>query len=157
MMANSYALPVKQALQFLSRTCSVFREEDSEYAPTPGQFTVAQHVAHVAQTIDWFMEWPAEALYNVGASQVQLGQRDAARATLERFVSLDASGLYSLVVTTVQPMARNSAAAPAQKLHFTVAGISPGAATLLTPNCSSSQGKIAATTAPAPMKAVCTA
>jgi TolA-binding protein len=30
----------------------------------------------------------AEALYNVGASQVQLGQRDAARTTLERFVSL---------------------------------------------------------------------
>ena len=56
MAANSYALPIKQALQFLSRTCSVFREEDSEFAPTPGQFSVAQHVAHVAQTIDWFME-----------------------------------------------------------------------------------------------------
>ena len=56
MAANSYALPIKQALQFLSRTCSVFGEKDSEYAPTPGQFSVAQHVAHVAQTIDWFME-----------------------------------------------------------------------------------------------------
>ncbi len=56
MAANSYALPIKQTLQYLSRTCSVFHEEDSEYAPTPGQFSVAQHVAHVAQTIDWFME-----------------------------------------------------------------------------------------------------
>jgi uncharacterized damage-inducible protein DinB len=53
---NHFALPVKQSLQFLSRTCSVFNDEDSDYAPTPGQFTVAQHVAHVAQTIDWFME-----------------------------------------------------------------------------------------------------
>ncbi len=52
---NHFATPVKQSLQFFSRTCSVFREDDSEYAPTPGQFTVAQHVAHVAQTIDWFM------------------------------------------------------------------------------------------------------
>ena len=55
MAANSYAAPIMQALQFLSRTCSVFREDDSQYAPTPGQFTVAQHIAHVAQTIDWFM------------------------------------------------------------------------------------------------------
>ena len=52
---NHFALPVKQALQFFSRTCSVFFEDASEYAPTGGQFTVAQHVAHVAQTIDWFM------------------------------------------------------------------------------------------------------
>jgi len=52
---NHFATPVKQALQFFSRTCSVFSEDDSQYAPTAGQFTVAQHVAHVAQTIDWFM------------------------------------------------------------------------------------------------------
>lgn len=52
---NHFAVPVKQALQFFSRTCSVFREDDSKYTPTPGQFTVAQHVAHVAQTIDWFI------------------------------------------------------------------------------------------------------
>ncbi len=51
-----FSIPVKQSLQFLSRTCSVFHEDDAEYAPTPGQFTVAQHVAHVAQTIDWFIE-----------------------------------------------------------------------------------------------------
>ncbi len=56
MSANAYAAPIKQALQYFSRTCSVFKEEDSGYAPTPGQLTVAQHVAHVAQTIDWFME-----------------------------------------------------------------------------------------------------
>lgn len=56
MAMNAYAVPVTQALQFFSRTCSVFKEEDSGFAPTPNQFTVAQQVAHVAQTIDWFME-----------------------------------------------------------------------------------------------------
>ncbi len=56
MAANPYAVPITQALQFFSRTCSVFKEEDSGFAPTPSQFTVAQQVAHVAQTIDWFME-----------------------------------------------------------------------------------------------------
>ena len=55
MAANSYAAPLRQSLQFLSRTCSVFQPEDGGYAPTPGQFSVALHVAHVAQTIDWFM------------------------------------------------------------------------------------------------------
>ena len=56
MADRSPALPVKLALHYLGRTCSVFREEDSGFAPVPGQFTVAQHVAHVAQTIDWFVE-----------------------------------------------------------------------------------------------------
>ena len=56
MAGNAYATPIKQALSFFSRTCSVFTEEDSAYAPTPAQFTVAQQVAHVAQTIEWFME-----------------------------------------------------------------------------------------------------
>jgi uncharacterized damage-inducible protein DinB len=52
----NYAAPIKQSLLYLSRTCSVFKEEDAGFAPTPAQFTVAQHVAHVAQTIDWFVE-----------------------------------------------------------------------------------------------------
>lgn len=56
MPANPHVMVLKQSLQFFSRTCSVFREEDARYAPTPGQFSVAQHVAHVAQTIDWFIE-----------------------------------------------------------------------------------------------------
>lgn len=56
MAANEHVTPIKLALRYLGRTCSVFREEDSEFAPVPGQFTVAQHVAHVAQTIDWFVE-----------------------------------------------------------------------------------------------------
>jgi len=55
MTANTYANPIFQALEFFDRTTSVFGEEDSAYAPTPHQFTVAQQVAHVAQTIDWFM------------------------------------------------------------------------------------------------------
>ncbi len=56
MAANAHVTPIKLSLRYLGRTCSVFREEDSGYAPVPGQFTVAQHVAHVAQTIDWFVE-----------------------------------------------------------------------------------------------------
>ena len=56
MADNPFAVPILQSLQFLSRTCSVFKEEDAGFAPTPGQFTVAQQIAHVAQTIDWFIK-----------------------------------------------------------------------------------------------------
>jgi uncharacterized damage-inducible protein DinB len=31
-------------------------EDDSTYAPVEGVYTAAQHVAHVAQTIDWFFD-----------------------------------------------------------------------------------------------------
>ena len=55
MSQTGYAIPVQQALQFFTKTTSVLTEDDSEYAPTAGQFTAAQHVAHVAQTIEWFM------------------------------------------------------------------------------------------------------
>jgi len=48
-------LPIRQSLKFFSKTLSVFSEDDSTYCPIAGQFTVAQQVAHVAQTIDWFM------------------------------------------------------------------------------------------------------
>lgn len=75
MAANAYAAPIKQALQFFSRTCSVFTEEDSGYRPDPGQFSVAQHVAHVAHTIDWFVEGafrPEGFDMDFGAHQAQV-------------------------------------------------------------------------------------
>lgn len=42
--------------EFFQRSTSVLKEEDSTFAPTPGAFTAAQQVAHVAQTIAWFTE-----------------------------------------------------------------------------------------------------
>lgn len=42
--------------RYFERVTSVFEDEHGDYAPTPDQFTVAQQVFHVAQTIDWAME-----------------------------------------------------------------------------------------------------
>ena len=36
MAANAHVVQLKQSLQFFSRTCSVFKEDDSNFAPTPG-------------------------------------------------------------------------------------------------------------------------
>lgn len=41
---------------FFNKALEAFDEGDSAFAPQPGLFTVAQHVAHSAHTIDWFVE-----------------------------------------------------------------------------------------------------
>jgi uncharacterized damage-inducible protein DinB len=42
--------------EFFNRSTRTLTEADSTFAPAPGMFTVAQQVAHVAQTIDWFSD-----------------------------------------------------------------------------------------------------
>jgi uncharacterized damage-inducible protein DinB len=41
---------------FFERSTRVLEEADSEYRPQEGMMTVAQLVAHTAQTLDWFIE-----------------------------------------------------------------------------------------------------
>ncbi len=42
--------------EFFDRSTRVLEEADSGFAPKPEMFTVAQLVAHTAQTVDWFMQ-----------------------------------------------------------------------------------------------------
>lgn len=42
--------------EFFERSTSVLEEADSQFRPSDGMMTAAQHVAHTAQTIDWFVE-----------------------------------------------------------------------------------------------------
>jgi uncharacterized damage-inducible protein DinB len=56
-MANEPYVALLQTVKtFFDRTVSCFREEDSEFAPGEGMFTVAQQIAHAAQAVEWFME-----------------------------------------------------------------------------------------------------
>jgi uncharacterized damage-inducible protein DinB len=41
---------------FFARSTRVLEEEDSQFCPREGMMTVAQQVAHAAQTLDWFIE-----------------------------------------------------------------------------------------------------
>lgn len=41
---------------FLDRSTACLTEADSEFAPVEGVYTAAQHTAHIAQTVDWFIE-----------------------------------------------------------------------------------------------------
>lgn len=54
--AEGYKNELQNALKFFNSTISVFGEADSGYAPQPELYSVAGHVAHTADTVDWFVE-----------------------------------------------------------------------------------------------------
>ena len=47
---------LRSSLKYFQATASTFLEEDSGFAPQPGLYTVAGHVAHSAHSVDWFIE-----------------------------------------------------------------------------------------------------
>lgn len=56
-MANEDLARRLQAVQaYFEKTVSCFEEADGDFAPRDGLFSVAQHIAHAAQTIEWFFE-----------------------------------------------------------------------------------------------------
>lgn len=55
MNPDTIAAELKTFKTFFDRSTACLMEDDSSFAPVQGQKTVAQHVAHVAQTVDWFI------------------------------------------------------------------------------------------------------
>jgi uncharacterized damage-inducible protein DinB len=47
---------LKSAKKYFDTSTSCLKEEDSNFAPVEGTWTVAQQVAHAAQTVDWFFQ-----------------------------------------------------------------------------------------------------
>lgn len=56
MANNTYAQCIRIKQKFFNTSTAVFDEPDANFAPRPGMFTVAQHIAHAAQTVRWFIE-----------------------------------------------------------------------------------------------------
>ena len=50
------ATQLGNSLKFFRQTTSAFAEDDSGFRPDPEMFTVAGHVAHAADEIDWLVE-----------------------------------------------------------------------------------------------------
>jgi uncharacterized damage-inducible protein DinB len=53
---NTYTTQLLASKDYFNRSTRVLDEADSEYRPQPEMMTVAQQVAHTAQTLDWFVE-----------------------------------------------------------------------------------------------------
>ncbi|MHC4973888.1 MAG: DinB family protein [Planctomycetota bacterium] len=90
MDANPLVSALRQVKACFDRSTACLDEEDSTFAPVGGTFTVAQHVAHVAQTIDWFLEGafrPEGFDLDFAAHQAEIGKvtsLNAAREWLDR-------------------------------------------------------------------------
>ena len=55
-MNKALIAQMKAAQEFFNRSTEALTEEDSGHAPAEGVYTAASQIAHVAQTIDWFVE-----------------------------------------------------------------------------------------------------
>jgi uncharacterized damage-inducible protein DinB len=53
---NNFASQLLASQDFFTRSTRVLEEADSQFRPYEGMMTVAQQVAHAAQTLDWFVQ-----------------------------------------------------------------------------------------------------
>ena len=53
---EAFVQMLRDTKEWFDRSTRCLEEEDSDFAPSEGAMTAAQQVAHVAQTVDWFME-----------------------------------------------------------------------------------------------------
>jgi uncharacterized damage-inducible protein DinB len=74
---------------FFARSTQVLEEADSTFRPREGMMTVAQHFAHTAQTLDWFIEGVSQPqgfnlnYEELGAATAAVTSLTAARQMLE--------------------------------------------------------------------------
>ena len=54
--SSPFAGQLRASKDFFERSTRVLEEADSGFRPQEGMMTVAQQVAHTAQTLDWFIE-----------------------------------------------------------------------------------------------------
>lgn len=54
--AQGFVQELAMSLKFFKTGTSCFGEDDAGFAPQPDLYTVAAHVAHVADTVNWFVE-----------------------------------------------------------------------------------------------------
>lgn len=84
-----YAAQLVASKDFFDRSTRVLEEGDSNFRPQEGLMTVAQHVAHVAQTLDWFVEGASRAegfdldFEKLGRELESVTSLEAARQKLE--------------------------------------------------------------------------
>jgi uncharacterized damage-inducible protein DinB len=56
MTAQALVAELKSSREFFERSSRCLAEQDSQFRPAEGMYTVAQQVSHAAQTVDWFVD-----------------------------------------------------------------------------------------------------
>lgn len=87
---------------FFRNTVACFQAADGAFTPVAETYTVAQHIAHVARTVDWFMEAASrDAGFDLDfathiAEARAVSDLEAALAWLDRSFTVAASTLHEL-------------------------------------------------------------
>lgn len=55
-LAADLAIQLETSHKYIRSTISIFEEEDAGFAPQPELYTVAGHIAHAADSVEWFVE-----------------------------------------------------------------------------------------------------
>ena len=93
MLTDSFLPALENQRAFFRKTVSCLAEADASFAPAEGMLSVKRHIAHAAQTVDWFLagafspsglseDWEAQAAKEeaVGSLAEALEWFDAAYA-----------------------------------------------------------------------------
>ena len=51
-----FVTQLETSRKYFRTTISIFEEEDAGFAPQPELYTVAGHIAHAADSVEWFVE-----------------------------------------------------------------------------------------------------
>lgn len=70
-MKEGLILDLQMQQKFFFNTLECLSEENSSYAPQEEMLTVAQHVGHAAETIDWFFEGAFGSGFNMDFATFQ--------------------------------------------------------------------------------------
>ena len=54
--ASELVTQLETSLKYMKSTISIFDEADAAFAPRPELYTVAGHIAHAADSVEWFVE-----------------------------------------------------------------------------------------------------
>jgi uncharacterized damage-inducible protein DinB len=125
MSLKSEALQQIQATrQFFDRTTRCLAESDSNFRATPATMTVAQQVAHAAQTIDWFREgaledrWDMDFEKGAALTNSVTSLTEARRWLAEAWERLEARTQASSDEELAAPMADNPILGARRRYHL---------------------------------------
>ncbi len=115
---------IQATRQFFDRTTRCLAESDSGFRATPETMTVAQQVAHAAQTIDWFREgaledrWDMDFEKNMAATQAVTSLTAARRWMTEAWERLETRTKAASEQELDSPMADNPILGVRRRYHL---------------------------------------
>jgi len=99
---HPFAMHLRSQIDFFNRGTASLTESDSAFAPQPEMMSMASQVAHVAHTVDWFMEGAFSSNgFDMNFAQHEAEARQVTSLTVARVRLADA---YARAIATLESM-----------------------------------------------------